>query len=101
MGCQQDGVLAFHKLQVGLPPAEQSTEDAEHAWTALTHNSDAPTMQQAEVLTGLLPWLAELSLSNYAEAAALWAEEQGAADLDDIVENLADFADGLGLKRLE
>eukprot|EP00440_Ansanella_granifera_P002228 gb/GFBE01002415.1/.p1 GENE.gb/GFBE01002415.1/~~gb/GFBE01002415.1/.p1 ORF type:complete len:298 (+),score=79.71 gb/GFBE01002415.1/:1-894(+) len=54
-----------------------------------------------ELVPGLAVWLAELRLSGYEKAAASWAEEQGACELEEIVENLEDFASDLGLKPLE
>merc|ERR1712110_161226 len=94
--CQPGGVLEFHKAQMDLAFAEQSTADAERGCVGENYSSAA-----AEAVPGLSSWLTELSLSNYAMAAALWAEEEGAADLEDVLDNLADFADALDLKRLE
>eukprot|EP00928_Gymnodinium_smaydae_P044444 TRINITY_DN29649_c0_g1_i1.p1 TRINITY_DN29649_c0_g1~~TRINITY_DN29649_c0_g1_i1.p1 ORF type:complete len:355 (+),score=112.31 TRINITY_DN29649_c0_g1_i1:160-1065(+) len=61
----------------------------------------APRVRVEEALPGLTVWLAELQLSAYHEAASAWIDEQGACSLEEIVENLDDFADGLELKPLE
>mmetsp|Transcript_11858 Transcript_11858/g.21663 ORF Transcript_11858/g.21663 Transcript_11858/m.21663 type:complete len:301 (+) Transcript_11858:131-1033(+) len=73
----------------GAAPAAQATAAAGEASCT------------AEVLPGLTAWLRELKLSPYTAAASSWIEEQGACSLDEIVENLEDFADGVNLKPLE
>ena len=40
-------------------------------------------------------------LSKYLQPALDWCDEQGAATIEDIVENTEDFADALSLKPLE
>eukprot|EP00929_Paragymnodinium_shiwhaense_P090791 TRINITY_DN5089_c0_g1_i1.p1 TRINITY_DN5089_c0_g1~~TRINITY_DN5089_c0_g1_i1.p1 ORF type:complete len:427 (-),score=142.17 TRINITY_DN5089_c0_g1_i1:187-1467(-) len=59
----------------------------------------APPSQ--EVVKGLAAFLSELKLTRYEKEAVSWCEEMGASQLDEIVENVADFADGLQLKPLE
>jgi len=49
----------------------------------------------------LSAWLAELKLMHYLEPAAKWAEEMGAATLDEILENVDDFACDLEMRPLE
>lgn len=60
----------------------------------------------AEPIKGLSAWLNILDLGSYFKAAAEWVEEQGAVNLEELVENLEDFADDLKFtgperKRLE
>jgi len=54
-----------------------------------------------EAIAGLSTWLRQLKLDSYSAAATEWAEEEGACSLEEIIENLEDFADGLKLKPLE
>merc|ERR1712110_171587 len=56
---------------------------------------------ELEALPGLSAWLTELRLSSYAEKAAAWVADQGACSVGEILENLDEFAEGLGLKRIE
>eukprot|EP00403_Amphidinium_massartii_P003818 CAMPEP_0178383870 /NCGR_PEP_ID=MMETSP0689_2-20121128/7223_1 /TAXON_ID=160604 /ORGANISM="Amphidinium massartii, Strain CS-259" /LENGTH=300 /DNA_ID=CAMNT_0020004101 /DNA_START=137 /DNA_END=1036 /DNA_ORIENTATION=- len=56
---------------------------------------------KVEALPGLTAFLMELKLSTYAAAANAWVDEQGACSLDEVLENMEDFADGLKLKPLE
>eukprot|EP00927_Polykrikos_kofoidii_P057175 TRINITY_DN51291_c0_g1_i1.p1 TRINITY_DN51291_c0_g1~~TRINITY_DN51291_c0_g1_i1.p1 ORF type:complete len:470 (+),score=143.48 TRINITY_DN51291_c0_g1_i1:70-1479(+) len=56
---------------------------------------EAPLPQQISA------WLDEMQLSKYGDAASNWADEQGACSLEEIIENLEDFAADLGLKTLE
>ncbi|CAK0852940.1 unnamed protein product [Prorocentrum cordatum] len=44
---------------------------------------------------------AQLKLTGYTSQAAAWAEEQGACSLEELVENMDDLADELGMKPLE
>eukprot|EP00446_Apocalathium_sp_SHHI-4_P003281 CAMPEP_0177189334 /NCGR_PEP_ID=MMETSP0367-20130122/20212_1 /TAXON_ID=447022 ORGANISM="Scrippsiella hangoei-like, Strain SHHI-4" /NCGR_SAMPLE_ID=MMETSP0367 /ASSEMBLY_ACC=CAM_ASM_000362 /LENGTH=413 /DNA_ID=CAMNT_0018636863 /DNA_START=95 /DNA_END=1336 /DNA_ORIENTATION=- len=46
-------------------------------------------------------FLESARLSKYLEPAMKWAEEQGAASIEDIAENLEDFSEAIGLKPLE
>lgn len=50
---------------------------------------------------GLRNWLRELDLEDYTHQAMMWAEEMGACDLDEVLENLEDFSEHLGLERAE
>mmetsp|Transcript_102977 Transcript_102977/g.322166 ORF Transcript_102977/g.322166 Transcript_102977/m.322166 type:complete len:637 (+) Transcript_102977:88-1998(+) len=50
---------------------------------------------------GLEDFLAELSLSEYAAPAAVWAASMGAAFLEEVVENQEDLAEALQLRPLE
>merc|ERR1719215_444065 len=40
-------------------------------------------------------------LSKYLKPALEWCDEQGAASIEDVVENVPDFSDAMGLKPLE
>mmetsp|Transcript_52357 Transcript_52357/g.113458 ORF Transcript_52357/g.113458 Transcript_52357/m.113458 type:complete len:329 (-) Transcript_52357:242-1228(-) len=68
---------------------------------AATQDVSKASVPSSETLPGLTAWLAELKLSKYSAAASEWIEEQGACNLDEVLENLDDFADALGLKPLE
>mmetsp|Transcript_158929 Transcript_158929/g.292713 ORF Transcript_158929/g.292713 Transcript_158929/m.292713 type:complete len:1016 (+) Transcript_158929:129-3176(+) len=50
---------------------------------------------------GLAEWLAQLSLSHYEAEAHAWCLEQGAADVDDVIDNWPDFSEDMRLKPLE
>lgn len=54
-----------------------------------------------ETVPGLHMWLTELKLSRYVEAAASWCDEMGACTLEEVLENLDDFAADVGMKPLE
>lgn len=54
-----------------------------------------------EAVAGLAVFLEQVSLSKYLATASAWVEEQGACNLEEVVENLEDFAAGLELRPLE
>merc|ERR1711920_259799 len=81
--------------------AEELTPAAPAATVSPPTATVPVTMPTAEALPGLSSWLAALNLSKYLEAASCWVEEQGAGDLNELVENLEDFADRLDMKKLE
>jgi len=54
-----------------------------------------------DTIPGLTAWLNALRLESYVEAAACWAEEQGAISLGELVENMDDLAVHLELKPVE
>mmetsp|Transcript_9503 Transcript_9503/g.21112 ORF Transcript_9503/g.21112 Transcript_9503/m.21112 type:complete len:650 (+) Transcript_9503:86-2035(+) len=49
----------------------------------------------------LREWLLQLSLEEYEAAAVKWCSEMGAVSLEEIAENIDDFADGVALKPIE
>lgn len=61
----------------------------------------APTAIGDEPIPGLSAFLRELKLAAYTATATAWVEEQGACSLAELLENLEDFAEGIGLKPLE
>lgn len=46
---------------------------------------------------GFRRWLDDLKLDGYAKQALVWAEEMGASDLEEVLENLEDFMEKIGL----
>lgn len=49
----------------------------------------------------LAEWLAQVSLLEYFDAASEWCMEMGAVSLEEVAENIVDFAEGVGLKPIE
>lgn len=48
-------------------------------------------------IEGFRRWLDDLKLDGYAKQALVWAEEMGASDLEEVLENLEDFMEKIGL----
>jgi len=59
------------------------------------------SVEQEIMATDLEKFLEGARLSKYLKKATEWCEEQGAASIEDIVENVDDFAEDMGLKPLE
>jgi len=81
--------------------APKSGSSAPGAQPATAAPVPGPAVEPDEAMPGLACWLRELKLSPYLATASQWIEEQGACSLDEVVENLEDFADAIGLKKLE
>eukprot|EP00434_Breviolum_minutum_P011754 symbB.v1.2.010372.t1/scaffold631.1/size348893/13 len=60
----------------------------------LAHGRDGP-------VPGLRSWLRAMELENYAHEVMLWAEEMGACDLEEVLENVEDLVERLGLASSE
>lgn len=58
-------------------------------------------VEQEIMATDLEKFLEGARLSKYLKKATEWCEEQGAASIEDIVENVDDFAEDMSLKPLE
>jgi len=68
----------------------------------LGYNEAEEGSVEFEVLeTDLEKFLEGARLSKYFKQALAWCEEQGAASIEDIVENVDDFAEAMALKPLE
>jgi len=63
--------------------------------------SEEGSVEQEIMETDLEKFLEGARLSKYLKKATDWCEEQGAASIEDIVENVDDFAEDMGLKPLE
>eukprot|EP00913_Durusdinium_trenchii_P005723 g5339.t1 len=63
-------------------------------------NEDA-SVEEEMLEADLEKFLEGARLSKYLQPALDWCDEQGAASIDDVVENADDFADALSLKPLE
>jgi len=95
-------LVAQAELSVELAPetSMQPVAQAEASAKPVPETSSFPSPVD-EALPGLSAWLVELCLTSYAGKAAAWVEEQGACSLREIQENFDEFAEDLGLKRLE
>jgi len=90
-------------VDVYLPPCLVATlshscvllpsRDAKKVLRAATKVGD----EGASTVPKLVAWLRELQLETLISAACRWCEEQGACDLEEIVDNLEDFAEALPL----
>jgi len=58
-------------------------------------------VEEVVLVDDLEKFLESARLSKYFEPAKEWCEEQGAASIEDIVENAEDFAEALSMKPLE
>jgi len=63
--------------------------------------SSEPETKEESMEKELTDFLEGARLSKYLQDALKWCDEQGAASIEDIVENPEDFVDAIGLKPLE
>jgi len=64
-------------------------------------DAEEGSVEQEIMETDLEKFLEGARLSKYFKKASDWCEEQGAASIEDIVENVDDFAEAMALKPLE
>lgn len=64
-------------------------------------NTEGGSVEEEVLERDLEKFLEGARLSKYLQPALDWCDEQGAATIEDIVENVDDFADALSLKPLE
>mmetsp|Transcript_38353 Transcript_38353/g.88729 ORF Transcript_38353/g.88729 Transcript_38353/m.88729 type:complete len:410 (-) Transcript_38353:103-1332(-) len=64
-------------------------------------NTEGASVEEEVLERDLEKFLEGARLSKYMQAALDWCDDQGAASIEDIVENADDFADALSLKPLE
>ncbi|CAE7787473.1 unnamed protein product [Symbiodinium microadriaticum] len=64
-------------------------------------NTEGASVEEEVLERDLEKFLESARLSKYMQAALDWCDEQGAASIEDIVENTDDFAEALSLKPLE
>jgi len=98
--------VANLRIRADVPGlAENSYWMAERIMKAMNEHfgfSSGEASVESEVLEkDLTTFLEGARLSKYIEPALEWCNEQGAASIEDIVENVPDFAEALGLKPLE
>jgi len=84
-------------------PARSAAATAPSRPTAATPATAAAPVAAAtdDVIPGFNAWLRQLKLESYSAKTTKWIEEEGACSLEEVIENLEDFADGLNLKPLE
>jgi len=102
--------LTFKEL-TDIYSGQYSQADIKYYWETLDLVTDASKIacvadddqvaKVAEAIPGLERWLAELKLTKYLDATLAWADEQGACDLEEIMDNLDDYIKDLALKKLE
>mmetsp|Transcript_31512 Transcript_31512/g.91141 ORF Transcript_31512/g.91141 Transcript_31512/m.91141 type:complete len:345 (-) Transcript_31512:104-1138(-) len=70
---------------------------------AAPDEGDAAEAEQEEegAILGLAAFMEQLSLSKHLHTAAVWIEEQGACNLEEVLENIEEFAEALPLRPLE
>merc|ERR1712048_1012944 len=95
------GVRAESSSELAMPFAPLAAPAQSLSETQVMAPISTATTPTTEVFPGLSSWLARFGFSKYAEAAASWVEEHRVSDLDEVLCNLEDFADVLGLKKLE
>jgi len=64
-------------------------------------DTEGASVEEEVLERDLEKFLESARLSKYMQAALDWCDEQGAASIEDIVENTDDFAEALSLKPLE
>lgn len=69
--------------------------------SAVPTEADTSACPDACKVDGIDTWLLELRLSKYQQLASQWCSDMGAVSLDEIAENIDDFAEGVELKPIE
>eukprot|EP00403_Amphidinium_massartii_P034948 CAMPEP_0178453018 /NCGR_PEP_ID=MMETSP0689_2-20121128/44570_1 /TAXON_ID=160604 /ORGANISM="Amphidinium massartii, Strain CS-259" /LENGTH=220 /DNA_ID=CAMNT_0020078795 /DNA_START=45 /DNA_END=704 /DNA_ORIENTATION=- len=87
------GVLARHGVPASSTQRDMSQRVAVPSQADLDH--------QDAVVEGLAEWLHMLSLESYLPEVAEWAQQMGAALLEEVVENIEDLCTAVPFKRLE
>lgn len=91
----------------GIPAPEEDTcviaaTSSKHRATKTTLPACPPdTTSQQLLIPGVEGWLQALRLEAYLDGVMAWAQEMGAVELDEVVENRADLCHALPLKPLE
>lgn len=99
--------VADIRLRTDIPGiGENSYWGAERIVKALNEllgfsNQDEASVEEEVMEKDLEKFLEGARLSKYLKPALAWCDEQGAASLEDVVENVPEFVEALGLKPLE
>jgi len=102
--CYRDG--ADHRKDFAHPGDadwvdQGASTNADTNATNEVSGEKSPAPDNAETLPGLRSLLDSVQLSHYQTKAEAWVADVGAAKLNELIENIDDFAESVGLKKLE